>query len=65
MIILHDTYINFLANERRDKNNALRIQVSRNTREVRNLMLEALPEVTEPPICLNLGRSFLSFAASN
>jgi len=28
-------------------------------------MLEALPAVTEPPTCLKLGRSFLSFAASN
>jgi len=46
-------------------NNPLRIQVSRSTWEGRNLMIEALPAVTEPPTCLKLGRSFLNFAASN
>lgn len=30
-----------------------------------NLILDALPAVTVPPLSLKLGRSFLSFAASN
>jgi len=34
-------------------------------REILNLMLEALPAVTEPPDSLKLGRSFLNFAGSN
>lgn len=28
-------------------------------------MLDALPAVTDPPVSLKLGRSFLNFAASN
>lgn len=34
-------------------------------REREDLMLEAFPAVTEPPLALKLGLSFLNFAASN